>query len=459
MKIKNIAFIEAASPGANIFSKFPIPRLGSVLLSTMLREQGYRVRVFIEDIAPPDWSFVNNSDLVCLSTITSTAPRAFSLADRIRALSIPVVIGGPHVTFLPDEALEHADFVVRGEGEKTLPALLSNLETGRPSLSAIKGLSFRDRDGNPTHNPPAEFVENLDLLPEPDFSLVHGWKKSNIYPVSTSRGCPYGCKFCSVIRMFGRRYRFKSVEATVRELKYVNAVSRATKFIVDDNFAADPRRAREILSGVLAEKIKMTWSTQVRVDVARDPGLLRLMADSGCHTLYIGFESVNPRTLEAYQKKQSLEDIVRAIQVIRDYGIHIHGMFVLGADTDSVETIRQTLDFARKNKIDTIQFMILTPLPGTPLFSEMKEGGRLIHTSWSKYDAHHVVYRPASMTPITLQIETFRAMAGFYSWKYILKHLATLRLHYAALGVYGKAAINKFMKNLTFELRELQFQT
>lgn len=459
MKIKNISFIEAGSPGANIFSKFPIPRLGSVLLSTMLRNQGYRVRVFIEDISQPDWSFVNNSDLVCISTITSTALRAYSLADRLRASGLPVVIGGPHVSFLPDEALKHADFVARGEGERLLPALVRHLETGRPALSSIKGLSFHDKDGRPIHNPPAEFVENLDLLPEPDFSLVHGWKKSNIYPVSTSRGCPYGCKFCSVIQMFGRRYRFKSAEATVRELKYVNSVSRATKFIVDDNFAADPRRAKEILSGVLAERIKMTWSTQVRVDVARDPYLLRLMADSGCHTLYIGFESVNPHTLEAYQKKQSLEDIVRAIRVIKDYGIHIHGMFVLGADTDSVDTVRQTLDFAIKNKIDTIQFMILTPLPGTPLFREMRESGRLIHTSWNKYDAHHVVYRPAMMTPITLQIETFRAMAGFYSWKYILKHLASLRLHYAVLGIYGKNAIKKFMKNLAFELRELQFQS
>ncbi len=459
MKIKNISFIEAGSPGANIFSKFPIPRLGSVLLATILRNQGYNVRVFIEDIAQPDWSFVNNSDLVCISTITSTAPRAYSIADRVRALGIPVVIGGPHVSFLPDEALEHADFVARGEGERSLPALIRHLETGKPALSSINGLSYSASDRRHHHNPPAEFVENLDLLPEPDFSLVHGWKNSNIYPVSTSRGCPYGCKFCSVIQMFGRRYRFKSAEAAVRELKYVNSVSRSTKFIVDDNFAADPGRAREILSGVLAEKIKMTWSTQVRVDVARDPRLLRLMADSGCHTLYIGFESVNPRTLEAYQKKQSVEDIVRAIRVIKDHGIHIHGMFVLGADTDTVETIRQTLDFARKSRIDTIQFMILTPLPGTPLFSEMKESGRLIHTNWNKYDAHHVVYRPAAMTPITLQIETFRAMASFYSWKYILKHLATLRLHYAALGVYGKAAINKFMKNLAVELRELQFQS
>lgn len=217
MTIKTIAFIEAGSPGSHIFSKFPLPRLGSVLLSTMLRDRGYRVRVFIEDVAEPDWAFVENSDLVCISTITSTAVRAYAIADRIRALGIPVVMGGPHVTFLAEEALEHASFVVRGEGEGPLLELVSSLETGRPTLSDIRGLSYRDTDGHPVHNPPAGFIQDLDSLPEPDFSLVHNWKPSRSYPVSTSRGCPYGCKFCSVIQMFGRKYRFKSVEATLSE--------------------------------------------------------------------------------------------------------------------------------------------------------------------------------------------------------------------------------------------------
>ncbi len=455
MTIKKIAFVEAGSPGSHIFSKFPLPRLGSVLLSTMLRDRGYMVRVFIEDVAEPDWSFVENSDLVCVSTITSTAVRAYAIADRIRAKGIPVVMGAPHVTFLPDEALEHATFAVRGEGERSLLELLSSLETGRPTLPDIRGLSYRDRDGQTVHNPPAGFIQDLDRLPEPDFSLVHNWKPSSNYPISTSRGCPYGCKFCSVIQMFGRKYRFKSVEATLRELKLANSVSRATKFIVDDNFAADVKRAKEICRGLLAEKIKMTWSTQVRVDVARDRELLRLMADSGCHTLYIGFESINPRTLAAYQKKQELEDIVYSIQKIRDHGIHIHGMFVLGADTDDVDTIRKTADFARQYHIDTVQFLILTPLPGTPLYAEMVENKKLIHTNWSKYDAHHVVYRPATMSPVTLQVETFQAMARFYSWKYILKHLSTLHFHYAAIGVFGKTTIRKFLKNLEFELQEL----
>ncbi|PMP96426.1 MAG: radical SAM protein [Candidatus Aminicenantes bacterium] len=457
MFIKKISFIEAGSPGLHIFSKFPIPRLGAVLLSTMVSERGYQARVFVEDVAEPDWSFIESSDLVGISTITSTAPRAYAIADRIRALGIPVVMGGPHVTFLPDEALEHSDFVIRGEGENSFLELINYLEKGKPALSEIKGLSYKGKDGLKYHNSPAEFIQDLDSLPEPDLPLVHKWKPSNIYPISTSRGCPYGCRFCSVIQMFGRKYRFKSIEATVKELKLAASTSRATKFIVDDNFAADIKRSKEILRSVLAEKIKMTWSTQVRVEVAKDRELLQLMADSGCHTLYIGFESINPATLQAYNKKQDLKDIINCIQTLKDYGLHIHGMFVFGADTDNLETIRRTSDFAQKYKIDTIQFLILTPLPGTPLFYDLVDSQRLIHTDWSKYDAHHVVHKPALLAPVTLQIETFKAMARFYSWKYIMRRVATLHFHYAAIGVFAKTAIRKFMYNYAAELQELGF--
>ncbi len=458
MVIKRISFIEAGSPGPHIFSKFPIPRLGAVLLSTILRERGYEVKAFIEDVAEPDWSFIESSDLVCISTITSTAIKAYEMAGRLRALGIPVIVGGAHPTFLPDESLEYADFVIRGEGEHSLVQLLAHMEKGTPALTGIKGLSYRDRDGRKVHNPSGEFIEDLDSLPEPDFSLVHKWNMSNTYPLSTSRGCPFDCKFCSVIRMFGRRYRFKSVKATLKELHYVASVSKATKFIVDDNFTADKRRTKEILRGMIAEGIKTRWSAQVRTDVAKDPELLRLMADSGCHTLYIGFESINAGTLQAYNKKQGLEDIISCIRTVKDYGIHIHGMFVLGADTDDVETVRGTADFATGHGIDTVQFLILTPLPGTPLFHDMMESKRLLHTDWSKYDVQHVVFRPRLMAPATLQIETFRAMARFYSWRYILRHLARFDFHYAAIGIFGKTAVRKSLNASYAYLQEAHVQ-
>ncbi len=457
MNIRRISFIEAGSPGLHIFSKFPIPRLGAVLLSTILREQGYVVKAFIEDVAEPDWPFIESSDLVCISTITSTAPKAYGIGKRMKALGIPVIIGGAHPTFLPEEALDYADFVIRGEGDRSLVELLACLEKGTPSLAGIKGLSYRDREGTNVHNPSPEFIQDLDSLPLPDFSLVHKWNPSNVYPVSTSRGCPYDCTFCSVIRMFGRKYRFKSVEAALKELRHAASVSNATKFIVDDNFTANKMRAREILKGMIAEGIRMRWSAQVRTDVAADAGLLRLMADSGCHTLHIGFESINPATLKAYNKKQTREDIVTCIRTVRDHGIHIHGMFVLGADTDDAGTIQDTADFAIKLGIDTVQFMILTPFPGTPFFQDMMQSGRLLHTDWSKYEIQHGVFKPRLLSSSTLQTETFRAMSRFYSWKYIFNRLARLDFHYAALGIFGKTAVARTLKATAGYLDGLDF--
>jgi radical SAM superfamily enzyme YgiQ (UPF0313 family) len=185
------------------------------------------------------------------------------------------------------------------------------------------------------------------------------------------------------------------------------------------------------------------WSAQVRTDVAKDQELLRLMADAGCDTVHIGFESVNPKTLEAYNKKQNLEEIIHCIRTVRDYGIEIHGMFVFGADTDTVDTLKKTTDFAITHGIDTIQFLMLTPLPGTPFFYEMKESGRLLHIDWSKYDGHHIVFEPSLMSPQTLHVESLKAMGRFYSWKYIFKHLAHFDFFHVAIGLYGKKAVKR----------------
>jgi radical SAM superfamily enzyme YgiQ (UPF0313 family) len=450
MSVQRISFIEAGAPGLHIFSKFPVARVGTVLLSTILKEKGYEVKAFIEDISTPDWTFVENSDVVCISTLTSTAVRAYSIGQRLTARGITVIMGGAHPTFMPGEALQYSDFVIRGEGDFILPELMSYLDCSTPAIETIQGLSYRNKSGKFFHNPDRQLLkeEELDSLPVPDFSLVHKWTPTHLYSVSTSRGCPFACKFCSVIHIFGRQYRFKSTGSVLKELKHILSVSNGTRFFVDDNFTANRKRTKELLRLMISEKLTSKWTAQVRTDAAVDPELLSLLADAGCHTVYIGFESINPRTLEHYNKKQTLEDIVRSIRAFRDHGIHIHGMFVIGADTDDVDVIQRTVDFAIRNGIDTIQFMVLTPLPGTPLFKEMKENGRLLHTDWSKYDAHHAVFRPLLMSAQTLQTETLKGMGHFYSWKYILKHLSKLDLYYTGIGIFGKRTVHKTLKQI-----------
>ena len=166
MGTRKILFIEPGAPGLHIFSKFPIPRLGTVLLSTILRERGYTVKTFIEDLAAPDWSFIKSSDLVCISTVTSTAIRAYRMGNQLRALNIPVIMGGAHPTFLPDEALEYADFVIRGEGEHSLVELLEYIDKGVPELrrhqrSFVQG---RGRE-NIFTTPPGNLSKTLTCLP------------------------------------------------------------------------------------------------------------------------------------------------------------------------------------------------------------------------------------------------------------------------------------------------------
>lgn len=454
LMIKKIYFIEAKSPGSHIFSFTALPRLGSILLATILKHRGYDTKVYIEDLAAPDWKQLEDADMICISAITSTATHAFQIAERFRKQGVPVVLGGPHSTFLPEESLKYADYVVRGEGEETLVELVEHLNTGRP-LDSIKGLSFKNNVHDIIHTPARELIKDLNSSPIPDFSLVYKWERSRVVPIATSRGCPFDCKFCSVIPMFGRKYRFKSIDRILEEIK-VSVTGKNHVFFIDDNFAANKKRTKELLRALIANNIKIEWSAQVRTDVARDPELVELMRESGCFAVYIGFESINPKTLSLYNKGQGLQDIEDSIILLKKHSINIHGMFVLGSDTDDIETIRSTAKFTKRLAIDSIQFMMLTPLPGTPVFEELKSSGRLIHSDWSRYDAHHAVFEPKLMTAFELHVETLKAMARFYSWTTFFRNLWQFDFFYAVVCLYGKRSVRKALAGTKMYLENLK---
>jgi len=396
---------------------------------------------------------LTDADLIGISSITSTAPRAFQLAKKFSSMGIPVVMGGPHATFLPEESLIYADYVVRGEGEETIIELIEHLESGIP-LHDIKGLSYRKGDAY-VHNPDRPLIQDLDSAPIPDFDLVHNWREKTSIPILTSRGCPFGCRFCVVIQMFGRKYRFKSIDRVIEEIREV-ASKRSHIFFVDDNFAADRERTKALLRRMIAEKIHIEWSAQIRADVARDTELVNLMAQAGCFMVYVGFESINPQTLSLYNKKQTVDDIVECIKTFKNASINIHGMFVLGGDADDIKTIRSTQKFAKRLDIDSVQFLMLTPIPGTPLFEELMQQGRVIHTDWTKYDGHHAVFEPRLMTAFELHTETIKAMAKFYSWGKILKNLLHRDLFYCFVTLYGKRSLKKIKTPSKEYLRELK---
>jgi len=414
-----VVFIEPQAPNLHIFSQFPLPRLGVLILGTMMKQRGWDVEVYVEDLRRIDFDVVAASDLVGISTITSTAPRAYAIADKVRTMGIPVLMGGPHVTFLADEALEHADFVIRGEGERPLMAFIDAWEDGR-SLAEIPNLSSKAADGRIVHNPVLPMENDLDSIPYPDLSLLkpdpRKRKSPASIPVQTSRGCPFDCTFCSVTAMFGKKYRFRSTENIIEELRRYDHPKNGI-FFYDDNFAANRERAKELLQAMIRERFKFQWTTQVRADFARDTELVGLMKKAGCHTVYIGFETVNPRSLDGMKKKQTMADLVRVAKVLRRHRIGIHGMFVLGFDEDNWLSVKKTVKFAMKSRLSTTQFLILTPLPGSEFYEKMSRENRLRFHDWALYDGHHVVFEPARFSLFDLQKAQMYCHKKFYSLK------------------------------------------
>jgi radical SAM superfamily enzyme YgiQ (UPF0313 family) len=418
-----IRLIEPAPPSVHLMSPWRYPRLGLPMIGAALAAAGHDVRIYCQQLAPVDWDDILSAELVGFSTTTSTAPAAYTMAGRIRGRGIPVVIGGAHVTFMADEALRHADYVARGEGgDQLMPELVAALR-GERELESIAGLSFV-RDGRPVHNDLRPACLDLNEQPVPDLSLIVGHERIRSTPIMTSLGCPFGCNFCSVTAMFGRKYRFRSAESVVAEI----ADKRPSHiFFYDDNFAADRTRLKRLLRLMIARGLVIPWQSQVRTDVARDPELLELMRLSGCETLGLGLESVDQDTLDALHKSQSVADIIAAVDAIHEHGIRVHGMFVLGADTDDEHTMQRTVEFAIRHRIDTVMLNVLTPAPGTTWWDEVDGAGRIVDKRWHLYDGQHVVITPAHLAPAALQRAVLDGYRRFYSGRQWLRCLRERR--------------------------------
>ena len=438
-----VRLIEPAPPSINILSYGFYPRLGLPLIGAALKAAGHDVRIYCPQAAPIDRDDVASADLVGISTTTSTASAAFALADELRAAGLPVIIGGPHPTFGPWDAMPHADFVARGEGGDELMLELIAALAGERELESIRGLSFW-RDGRPVHNEPRERCADLDSLPVPDLSLIVGAERIREMPIMTSLGCPFDCTFCTVTLMFGRAYRCRSPENVVAELE---AKRPRSVFFYDDNFAANKKRLKTLLRLMIERGLTMPWLAQVRTDVARDEELLTLMRQSGCRRLALGFESIDQATLDGYAKSQTVADITHAIDALHRHGIKVHGMFVVGADSDTADTARDTVAFAEKHGIDTLMLNVLTPGLGTRQFEMMDAGNRIFETRWQFYDGQHVIYVPQKMTPAELQTGVLEGYRHFYSLRRGLKHLVRLRFGDLLPHFWGWLYIHRWQKD------------
>ena len=453
-----ITFIEPAAPGFHVYSFVKQMRLGLPLLGALMTERGHEVCIYAESLSEVDWDDVLSSDLVGISTTTSTAIRAYRYAQRVRDAGIPVVMGGPHVTFLADEAMDFCDYVARNEGEETLIELVECLQ-GRGSLENILGLTYRSADGQIVNNAPRPLLSSLTDLPWPDMSLVVGGDTVSPSPILASRGCPFGCEFCSVVLMFGRRVRTVEPAEVVKRIKQLKPEKL---FFYDDNFFISKRRGKELLVQMIRENVDVEFFAQIRVDSVYKDGkvdqeLLDLLWTAGCRIVYLGLESVNPATLKEYHKESSIDDMAGGLEALANRGIKTHGMFVFGADSDTTESLYHTADFAVEHGLNSAQFLALTPLPGTPQTAQFEAEGRIFTKNWSLYDGHHVVFWPKQMTPYELQEAILHSHTRFYKGRRILtiKPKAPMYRKHQVQGYLISRAWEHVRENRDF-LRELK---
>ena len=387
---------------------FRIPCVG-LLKVAALTPPGWKVTIVDEKVEPLDLN--QEADLVGITSMTTTVQRGYELADHFRKRGIKVVMGGMHVSALPEEALAHCDSVVIGEAENLWQALIADFESDQ-----LKRIYRHDQQ-----------FPCLGESPLPDWSRIHGKNYLPVHLVETTRGCPIDCEFCAVSTAFGGKYRNRPLEEVMTELRGLKPFDglltlKNCVFFVDDNIISNRTYAREMLTR-LAD-FRFRWFGQASMNIARDPEILRLCQQSGCVGLFIGFESLSPETLAAVGKRVNRPDeYLEIVQRVHDHGIGIDGSFVFGFDTDDDGVFDRTVEFVLKAKLEVAYFSVLTPYPGTRLYQRLVQEDRLLTRDWSLYDANHVVFKPKPFTPDQLLENYHRALKQIYSIPAIFKRL------------------------------------
>jgi radical SAM superfamily enzyme YgiQ (UPF0313 family) len=358
------------------------------------------VKITDENVEPID--FDQEVDLVGVTGMLMHAPRAYEIAQRFRQRGIPVVMGGPHASSLPLEAKEHVDAVVIGEAENVWEGLIDDYKRG-----CLK--PFYKADG----------FCSMEKLPFPRLDLLRQDAYMTINCVQTTRGCPHQCDFCHVTHFFGKTYRCRPVDEVIEEVKRLKG-----DFLVfiDDNIAGNRRYAKELF--IRLKPLKKQWASQASMTLTRDPELLKLAAESGCVSLFIGVESLSPENLKDVNKSfNQVHQLEEAMKAVHDHDIMILAGFIFGLDHDDEGVFERTLRFCERNRIELPSFFLLTPLPGTALFQRMESEGRLLHKDWGQYNGATVVFKPKLMTEETLQRGFNWACKEGYSWGSIFKRV------------------------------------
>jgi radical SAM superfamily enzyme YgiQ (UPF0313 family) len=343
---------------------FKFPSLSTTLLAA-LTPLGHEVHIHDEGTAPLD--FDEECDLVAITAMTPLAPRGYEIAEQYRRKGVKVVMGGIHPTWLPEEAIAHCDAVVVGEADEIWADVVGDAAQGQ-----LKRF-YQQKERT-----------NLSLLPLPRRELLppKGYFFENT--IQTTRGCPFDCEFCSVTAIYGGTYRTRPVAEVEREIKTLRRAP-AYIFFVDDNIVGDIHHARELFS--MLSQYRLRWVSQCPISVAQNERLVRLMAEAGCHGMFIGFESLSPENLRLMGKRTNkVERYEAGIKRLHDHGIGVHASFVFGYDYDDPSVFGNFITFANRNRIDGAFLPLLTPFPGTRIHQRLKKEGRILTEDWTQGD-------------------------------------------------------------------------
>lgn len=342
------------------------------------------------------------ADLVGMTVITGTAPRAYALARRFRERNIPVVLGGPHVTLVPEEAQAEADAVCVGYAEETWPRLLRDFAAGAMRKVYTQAPDFNLRQ---------PIFPRRDLLDKKNFLTQAVFE--------ATRACVHDCEFCVVPTAWGRAPYQKPVDHVVED---IHRVGQKKIIFVDLNLVADPAYARELFTALIP--LRVQWYGLSTVLIAHDPALMELMARSGCRGLLLGLETMSGAGLSATRKGfNKTVDYRRLVGDLHRLGIAVQGCFVFGLDDDTVDVFDETADFAIDAGIDLPRFAIVTPFPGTPLHARLEAENRILTRNWELYDGQHVVFRPHRMSVDELRRGHERAWKKAYRWTSIARRM------------------------------------
>jgi len=363
-----------------------LPSLSQLTLAGMTPEQRALSYHEIDDLKKAD-DLPMDVDLVAISSLTAQIDDAYQIADRYRAAGIIVVMGGLHVSALPEEVLQHCDAAIIGEGEMTWPQLVQDAEAG--ALERI-------------YRPPAGEYFDLRNAPMPRFDLLAP-RAYNRITVQTSRGCPHRCDFCASSILLTPHYRVKPVEKVIAEIRQIKTIwdKPFIEFADDNSFAARPHY-KALLRALKHERVK--WFTEADISIANDLELLDLMREAGCRQVLVGLESPTGGGLDGVELKRNwklkqLPDYEAAVRRIQSRGITVNGCFILGLDGHTPAVFDEVYRFVEQSGLFDVQVTVLTPFPGTPLYERLRTEGRLLdERAWRKCTLFDVNFEPAQMS-------------------------------------------------------------